>query len=323
MINFFKKKGYLTLFVSALVLIIAFYFGGVNFLRLNTGAEQQVRTVVLQDKAVDYQSFFDGFDEDSYAVLDGNSIEFFGKQTIDASVFDYIDNVSYEDKQAAETSVEYDIYYDADRNVMFLSAELTDLDGVKVFDDVAGVPFISDDGEIDIAFSLDGNVIFLSDLEAAGVVNNCGWLSTLLKVAIAVAVVAVLVAVIVVAAPAAVAAISAAGPILAAGAVTTTVVTATGAAVATTTVAATVVGAAVAGATAAAGAAAAAVASTAFAVALTTAAVATAAAVALSVAATAEYGEEVMERPIGGDWTEVISRASGALLALIYNGIKY
>lgn len=80
----------------------------------------------------------------------------------------------------------------------------------EVSDALVGCPFTKENGEVDVVFSVDEELIYLSELQDAGVIQNCGWFSRALKkiakvaavVAVAVAVVAVAAVVVQVAAPA-------------------------------------------------------------------------------------------------------------------------
>lgn len=191
-------------------------------------------------------------------------MKFSGKRTLDALIFEDIDLVSIsEDEKGVD--VHYTFDYNADSNEYRLSVIANTEDG-EIIDNWLGTPYLTSDGAIDIAFATDNGVIYLSDLEQSGVLENCGWFSKLLKaVAVAAAVVAavaVVVAVVVVSAPAVAAA-------------ATTVATAVSVGGGTAAFAST----ATAAVAAAAAAGSAAMATTAFAVATTTALIATTAAV--------------------------------------------
>lgn len=83
-------------------------------------------------------------------------------------------------------------------------------DGSIEIDKISGVGFINDDGEIDAVMNVDGEGILLSEMRDAGMIENCGWFSSLIKViavaAVVVAAVATVVATAGTAAPAVVAA---------------------------------------------------------------------------------------------------------------------
>lgn len=231
------------------------------------------RTVLLQENAVDYATFFNKF-EDAELIIDekNNALKFSGKQTLDKSLLEEIDLVNLsEDEKGID--VRYIFDYNADDNEFYLSV-IADTENGEIIDNWFGVPYMTYEDEIDIAFATDEGIVYLSELEASGVLENCGWFSSKLKklaagLAIAAAIVAV-VAVVMVAAPA----------VAAAAAAVTTAVSVGGSAAALTagTATAALAAAATAGATV--------MASTAFAITATTAAVAAALAAGVYIADT-------------------------------------
>jgi hypothetical protein len=255
------RKSLMAVVSFALVFVTAFYFIGGQF----QTTRQKIRTMTLRESSIDYQSIFEGFDDPQLLIdEETNSLKFSGTKPIPASIFDEFDLVNMSSVKE-ECNIRYTFDYCADTNEYHLSA-IADSDNGEIIDDWYGVPFTTETGEIDIVFETDEGIVFLSDLEESGALNNCGWFSKLLKVvavvAVAVAVVAVVAMVVIVAAPA-----------VAAAATTIATAVSAGGGVAALT------GGAAAAAVAAAAAAATAAATTAFAIATTTALVATAAAV--------------------------------------------
>ncbi len=262
---FTKKKR----FIASVVAIIMALFCGVYFIVSNEYQRKaSIRTMQISEQKIDYSSIFNEF-EDAKLMVDEqtNSVEFSGMQTIDKAMFDEIDNISFNaDEQGVE--IEYEFDYSADTNEFYLSIIANKEDGVIV-DKWFGVPFVTENNEIDISFATDDGIILLSELDENETLENCGWFSRLKKAAKAIvknapviAVVATVVAVVIVAAPAVAAA---------ATTVSTAVAVGGGAALTGTTAAAAIAAAAAAGT--------AAMATTAFAVAGTTAIVASATAI--------------------------------------------
>ena len=254
-----KRITVLTSLVLTFVLAIVGVFS-INY--SNSGNNQLVRNVVLSSEEIDYDAFFNEFDDSTLNVNESkNEVTFVGVKSYDKSMFDEVDFVSISPDDE-EISIKYSFYYSADENKYLLSI-IADVEDGVIVDNWEGTAFIADNNEVDIAFSTDDGVILLSDLEESGVLENCGWFSklfkTVAKVAAVVAVVAVVTAVVVVAAPA----------VAAAATATTAVVSAGGAAALTGASAATAIAAASAAGTAA-------MATTAFALAATTAQVAVA-----------------------------------------------
>ncbi len=253
-----RKK--ITVLTSLALTFVLAIIGVFNINYSNSGNNQLVRNVVLSSEEIDYDAFFNEFDDSTLNVNESkNEVTFVGVKSYDKSMFDEVDFVSISPDDE-EISIEYSFYYSADENKYLLSI-IADVEDGVIVDNWEGTAFIADNNKVDIAFSTDDGVILLSDLEESWELENCGWFSklfkTVAKVAAVVAVVAVVVAVVVVAAPA----------VAAAATATTAVVSAGGAAALT-------------GASAAASAAGtAAMATTAFAIAATTAQVAVATAV--------------------------------------------
>ena len=171
-----------------------------------------IRDIELTHKEVDYQSFFNDL-KDQEVNLDRskNTIEYRATKELDANLFNEIDFVNYAPNKN-KVEFDYQMKYDANENKFNLSISAK-TDKGKVIDNWEGTPFIKENKDIDIVFGTDNGLVYLSDLEAKGLINNCGWFSRLFrkiaKVAIAVAIVATVVAVAVVAAPVVAAAIPA------------------------------------------------------------------------------------------------------------------
>ena len=277
-----KKITVLTSLALIFVLAIVGVFS-INY--SNSGNNQLVRNVVLSSEEIDYDAFFNEFDDSTLNVNESkNEVTFVGVKSYDKSMFDEVDFVSISPDDE-EISIEYSFYYSADENKYLLSI-IADVEDGVIVDNWEGTAFIADNNEVDIAFSTDDGVILLSDLEESAVLEKCGWFSKALKkvakVAAVVAVVAVVAAVVVVAAPAVVAAATA----------TTAVVSAGGAAALTGASAATAIAAASAAGTAA-------MATTAFALATTTAFVASSVAVTAYIASkTFDSLEEKVEAAV-------------------------
>lgn len=65
--------------------------------------------------------------------------------------------------------------YDYNSNVITLSAKLLDENNIEFIDSMVGVPFVDENGDLDAVFDCDGEYILLSELQSAGMIENCGW----------------------------------------------------------------------------------------------------------------------------------------------------
>lgn len=289
-----KTRTKVGLSIISIMLSIVLLF---TVLVVNTNTKKMVgvstRTVMLNNNSMDYATFFKEFDDAELLIdEDTNSLKFSGTKTIEADLFKDIDLISLSGDECG-VDVRYIFDYNANENEFHLSV-IADTENGEIIDNWFGVPFVTENDEIDIAFATDDGVIFLSELEESGVLGNCGWLSWLWKAAVAVAVVAVVAAVIIVAAPA----------VAAAATTVATAISVGGGAAALTAGTAT---AAVAAAAAAAAAAATAMGTTAFAIATTTATVA--ACIALTSYVADEYVE--LTRDFAESKKEEIRRNKG------------
>ena len=209
-----------TLISFALIFILSascFLLGHVQLPKAEADNEVVTRTVELKETELDYESVFEQFDEAEFTT-EGSLSSFTGKQTYNLEDFAELDELSQgeipeEDKQV---SVKYNFSYDSELNIVTVSAIMENGDTALV-DELVGVGFINEDGELDAVLECEDEYILLSEMKDAGMIANCGWFSRLAKkIATAVAVVVVVstVAAVVVASCGA-----GAGAVIAAGAI--------------------------------------------------------------------------------------------------------
>ena len=205
--------------VVAVVLCLALVGVAVLTLHSNTKqaitAEANTRTVSLSQSEVDVQSVLNEF-KNATLTKEGNTTYFEGYKSLDTSQLSQIDYISDSELEELENcTVKYNFSYNSETNVVTLYAVATLSDGTIEVDEIHGVGFINEKDEIDAVMNIDGEGVLLSEMRNAGLIQNCGWLSSIIKkVAVAVAVVAVVavaVAAVVVTAGAAAPAVVAAG----------------------------------------------------------------------------------------------------------------
>lgn len=221
--------GIIALILSA---VLAFTIVAVSYNTSKSQVAANDRTIELSQSAVDVQSVFDEF-EGASLTREGDTVYFEGFKTIDKNKLGNIDYISDVELEELENCVtKYNFSYNSKTNIVTLAATATLSDGTVEIDEITGVGFVNDKNEIDAVMNVDGEGILLSEMREAGLIQNCGWFSNLIKkVAIAVAVVAVAVAAVALV----VATAGAAAPaVVAAGiGVSTTVVTSAAATAAT------------------------------------------------------------------------------------------
>lgn len=140
-----------------------------------------VRTVELSNDYFDDQSIFEEFDEHTLTTED-NVTYFEGVKTLDADILSEINFISDQNlKDLDKSQLLYKVTYDAETNRVIASATITKEDGSVEYDEISGLAFINEKGETDAYMDIDGETVLLSELNGAGVIENCGWLSRLIK----------------------------------------------------------------------------------------------------------------------------------------------
>lgn len=155
-----------------------------------------VRTIDATPNEIDYQSILDEF-EDASLELEGKLTTFEGIKPISLEEFTELNNLSESDIATCEAmSVKYNFSYDSDTNIVTVSAETKSGDNIIEVEEIQGVAFINDKGNIDAVMNIDGEGLLLSEMQDMGIIQNCGWFKNLFKkVVVAVAVTAAVVAV--------------------------------------------------------------------------------------------------------------------------------
>lgn len=206
----FKNRYYLLMICA----VVCFSIALVYTLSGTLTAKQNVRDINLKSKQVDVQSILNKFTD---VEMDKNNerILFEGTQKLDPSLLREIDNLSGEEvNKLKSVDVRYSFKYDMVTNTVTLKATMYLPDGTVKVDTITGVGFINDANEIDAVMNVDGEGVLLSEMRNAGLIDNVGWFSRVIKkiakvvavVAVTVAAVAAIVATAGAAAPAVVAA---------------------------------------------------------------------------------------------------------------------
>jgi len=190
-----KKSFWFISLISLLIVAVAVLF----FYSNTIGAREtqlKVRNVELTTE-LDYSSIINSF-EDARVTKEGSLTTFEGYQTLDASIFEGLDNVSASDiESSVGCQVKYNFTYDSDTNIVTLSAVMENGEDFAI-EEIYGSAFIDENGRLDAVMDFDGEFVLLSEMQNAGMIQNCGWFSnlfkTFVKVAIAVVAVAVCVA---------------------------------------------------------------------------------------------------------------------------------
>lgn len=151
------------------------------------------RTIEVKRNEIDYQSIFDEFENAKLETI-GSLTTFEGVKPISIDDLSALDNLSESDLDTCSNiSVKYNFSYNAETGMVTLSATTTSEDVIIEVDEIQGLAFYNENGEIDALLEVEDDYILLSELQNCGMIANCGWFSGLFKkiVIAAVAVVAV------------------------------------------------------------------------------------------------------------------------------------
>mgnify|MGYP002532730888 CR=1 FL=1 len=188
-----KKKNFI--FVSLLLVIICGFVCCIpSYIDSRQTAQETnaIRTIEVKQNKMDYQSIFDEF-ENAKLETESGLTTFEGYQTLNLSDFEEFDLVSDTDFQEdLKMQVKYNFSFDAETGIVTLSAEAINSNGVVEIDEIQGIAFYNENGEIDAYLDVDGESVLLSEMRDAGMIANCGWFKKLWK-KVVVAVVAVVV----------------------------------------------------------------------------------------------------------------------------------
>lgn len=244
------------------------------------------RTIELAQSAVDVQSVFDEFEEASF-IREGRTVYFEGIKPLERDSLSELDNISESNFEELENcSTKYNFSYNSETNVVTIKATVRLSNGNIEVDELSGVGFINKNKEIDAVMNIEGEGILLSEMRDAGLIQNCGWFSNFIKKVVkAVVVVAVAAAVVVATVAVSVATAGVAGAALVAAGVgmTTTAITATSAAIG-----------------------------------LTAGLLFTSTIGKAALQAGTAVGEE-----LGNGATQLVDKATGAIIAFLWDGIEY
>lgn len=155
-----------------------------------------VRTIDATPNEIDYQGILEEF-EDAKLEESGTLTTFEGTKEISLEDYTELDNLSESDIETCENmTVTYNFSYDSETNIVTVSATTKSGENTIEVEEIQGVAFINEKGNVDAVMNIDGEGLLLSEMQDMGIIQNCGWFKNLFKkvvkvVAVAAAVVAV------------------------------------------------------------------------------------------------------------------------------------
>lgn len=172
----FKK-----LYLCVTLLMIGIIISNSNHLDFTSDSKsnQEVRTVSYNEKSIDEETLFDGFDDHTVDENEeGFKIE--AKKKYDVSLLSDLNLVDLGINDEAIT-VKYNVDYVENENAIILSITIDNNDEIIV-DQLPGLITVNEGGETDVLFVYEDDNMWLSDLIADDYISNEGLFSWLKKV---------------------------------------------------------------------------------------------------------------------------------------------
>lgn len=168
--------------IIALILSCVLLFAVVvinNNTNTTVNADAKVRTVELSNDYFDDQSIFDDFDEHELQT-DESGFELVAKKSFDMSLFSEMDLVGLDETEDSVT-VRYEVQYIESEDGVLLTVTIEGNEEIPVVETIPGLLTYNVAGEPDVMFVVDGEYLWLSELNDAGLVDNVGLFSWLKK----------------------------------------------------------------------------------------------------------------------------------------------
>lgn len=169
--------------IMAIILSVALLFTMCYTMGSTTAvnSEASLRTVALSNECYDGQNVYEQFDEHSITT-EGSVTYFEGYKTFDEKDLRETDCIVDENlDEQNDYQVKYNLSYDNDSNIVTIKVEAQNERGDIDVDEMQGTTFVNEKGEIDAIMNINGKTVLLSELLKDDIINNCGWLSRLIK----------------------------------------------------------------------------------------------------------------------------------------------
>lgn len=181
MIKMIKNNKIVIALTLAIACLFTFCLQSIYTSRQTSNSLASIRTIETTQNELDIQSIFEQF-EDASLETQGSITTFEGTKAfslLDFYEYDLVSDFAPE-LESAEIKVKYRYDYDSEAKIITLTASMYD-DNNTSTDTLIGVPFVNDKGNLDCVFDCDGEYILLSELQDAGLIENCGWFKNLCK----------------------------------------------------------------------------------------------------------------------------------------------
>lgn len=138
-----------------------------------------IRTFEISNGTIDEEFIFNSYD-DYEMLIDNNISNFEGTKTINLFELCEVDNVDYTTLEENVT-LKFSSSFNYENGESTLNAYLIEDGEHKIIDTIYGLTLLSDNGEVDVVYDFDGELIFLSELQNANQIDNVGWFKSLVK----------------------------------------------------------------------------------------------------------------------------------------------
>lgn len=181
------KRKILTI-ISIITMALVLFVSPILATNINTTAQkeqvQQTRTISASESLIDSENIFNSYEEQTLEIKD-SVVTFEGNQTISLEDLCDLDEVSKDELEPQENLViKYKYGYNNETNEVTLKVVSVSGEEEIIIDTIYGEAFINDAGEIDAYLEVEDEIILLSELQEAGMIENCGWFSKMIKKAI-------------------------------------------------------------------------------------------------------------------------------------------
>lgn len=139
---------------------------------------QEVREVSYE-KDSNSEKFLEEFKSHEIIKTDEGT-QFKAEMEFDMNLFEELQLVGV-DTTKEKLLVKYDVKYLESDGTVLLSSSINSGDEILVVDEVPGITSYNKSGDLDVMFSVDDEIIWLSDINDDSMISNVGWFSNIFK----------------------------------------------------------------------------------------------------------------------------------------------
>ena len=138
----------------------------------------QIRTASLTINDIEQQDLEDEFDVFNVYSTD-SGIDIIAKKNFSADILSELDLIGIDEEN--DFTVRYEVQYIENEETVLLTAIIEGVDDIPVIDTIPGLVTYNSNGEADVLFSVEGEYVWLSEVQEPETLNEIGWFSSLFK----------------------------------------------------------------------------------------------------------------------------------------------